>query len=535
MSIKKSDQEIVVYKASEWYEEINEAAQLLSNIVGSTFGPAGRLVSSDPEHTCWPAYTKDGVSVAGQIKQYNDLKQHIIDTIVQSADRQLYDCGDGTTLTIIVACKILQEAICRIHGDQDKRHLVKHDIIGHAERISQAIAEMAIPATEQNVKDIIRIALNSDVEMQELVCDAVEHVGEFGIIRKAFATNPVSSVVYDMGYRWDSGIRNDFMANIPGGFRGAVPYIMVVNDNIAHEDDLKGAKEAVIRHEAETQGVEPKNLDFNTLPTLVIIAPIFEGRAVAYAKKMLEQKVLRIIHIAPSGRHGSSDRLYHMANVAAFTGATLIDGGNGVDKKAVSIKHLGRCSLLDSDMLGTCFQGRCDVTADARIEHLQACKEKAKGFDPLEHEIIEMSIARLSSKVATIKVAGASESEIRERLDRVDDALKSAYSARELGVVPGGGVALLLADPRNLFVGHVAIDKIFENAGYDEIDDEFKKHVRESQGYDLAFATAECFSMVDRGIIDPAKNIISALRNAVSVVLMIVDTEFFLIKSRGDY
>ena len=263
------------------------------------------------------------------------------------------------------------------------------------------------------------------------------------------------------------------------------------------------------------------------IPALVVIAHNFEHRAVQYAKRMRDTGKMLIALIQPEGATGTEDRAYHMANIAAFTGAIICDGDANVGKKSIKFEHLGTCSMIHADTQGTCFQGGNKDAIDNRSTHLNAIKQQLGTTDPLQTQYIDRSIARLNALVATIHVGGNSESEIRERLDRVEDALKAAYSAREMGVVPGGGIAMLIADQKNSLCGTTAIDRIFDNSGMKAV---LLPDIIEAEGYDISKGIVNGKSMFDLGIIDPTKNIISALNNALSVALCIVDTEWFLIK-----
>lgn len=516
----------VFYNFEENGRRIENIVSLLSAVVGSTFGPHGRLVSFDIPGAIWPTYTKDGVTVASNFTVEDRFEQHIADTIIQAANRQLSECGDGTTLTILLACHLL------LHFLKDPNNLeninsVKKDIRSLETNILDLVLQQARPATEDQLLNVVKVALNNDPTLQEVVSEAVKHTGDLGVILPRFSRSGKTFTQFDQGYQWRSGVNmaHEFCLNIDGGVNVKNPHVMIVNDILIHEDDIQPIVDKILRHHAEIKGVPAKEIDAKDIPALVIIAHNFEHRAVQIARRLRQLGKMHVVFMQPEGGYGTEDRAYHLSNIAAFTGAKICDGDAGISKKNITIDQLGTCAMLHADTQGACFSGGNDKTIKERITHLTALKEQFKHNDAMGGVYVERSIARLNSLFCTIHVGGNSESEIRERLDRVEDALKSVYSAKELGVVPGGGVALFKADPFGKLVGRVAVQRILKNAGITET------FMHWYPGYRLTDSGVEFdVDMFDIGIVDPAKNICSALKNAVSVVMCIIDTEWFLVE-----
>jgi len=505
----KSNQAV---KSSEVSGEVYEIINEFLRVVRSTYGPAGRLVCFEGPDTIYPTYTKDGVSVARQYRPKGRLDRIITDTIIQAAERQLRDCGDGTTLTIVLACHILIESFKLLGCAGSDRRKLRERIDYVTKKVTAGIKKRAKPITDEYLRQIINVSLNGDKELGDLVYTAVTHCGEYGVIVKEYSPSGQSGVLFDDGYQWDKGISREFFENVPGAFKGKNAMVLVSNDILIHMDDLTSAVRSILEHYAVTLSIPPQHIKADMIPALVVIAPNFERGAMQFAKKLLQDNQMRVIWIQPAGANGTNERLYQMENLAAFTGATPVAGDSNVSLREVEFKHLGRVDMCFSTAAGSSFSGGNQESIEKRIESLKEKKELFRETDPYEVGLIDHSIARLQSKFCRVQVGGKTESEQKEALDRLDDALKSVYSARELGIVAGGGVTLRLQS----------------NKKHDPYDAPVYRAIIEPWKW-LTHTQVNEGAMIKRGIIDPAKTVISAVENAASVAKMIIDTEYFIL------
>lgn len=526
----------IVEKMNFSDERFLSAVRMIRDVVGSTYGPGGRLVTFSG-NLAYPTYTKDGVSVARQIAVKDPFANHFLDTLIQAADQQLRTCGDGTTLSIILAAEIILNSHDLI-ADQSgiSRNGMKKLIEKTTEEICQRVIKSSLPANDKDLENIVSVALNNDDSLKDVVLEAVTHCGAYGGIAKHFSPDGRTRVVFEAGYQWESGILECF-ANQPGQNIADDPYVLVCNDALIHEDDLMPIvidirKEAAIRMQCEYAVLKSINI-----PTLFVIAPNCERSAMGVIKKLRTEDILNVVWVTPGGNAGTVDRMYQTENIAAFTGATAICGDSPINKNSVRVKHLGRCNKILATTRAISLIGGNPDTIEKRIQSLIAIKKNFEGKFKSESKYIDDSIARLRCKFADILIGGNSEAEMKERIDRVDDALRSVASAREMGVVSGGGVTLYqsaISDKLNPVstAAMVPARKIMENAGIPEF--EIKQNLIGigewvANSYDYKTGTIFSESFMEKNIIDPCKTIVYALKNAASVAKTILDTAYVLI------
>jgi chaperonin GroEL len=495
----------------------------LADAVKVTMGPRGRNVLIQKSFGA-PSITKDGVSVAREIELDDALENMGAQLVKEVASNTADEAGDGTTTATVLAQSIFQEGLRNITAGANPIE-VKRGM----DKATAAIIE-ELKALSQEVKDkkeiaqVATISANSDENIGNLIAAAMEKVGKDGVItvEEAKGINDELDVVegmqFDRGYLSPYFITNS--EKMTTEFEN--PLILITDGKITSLKDL------VPLLEQSQQSGRP----------LLIIADDVEGEALT---TLVLNRLKGVLNIAAVKAPGFGDRKKEMLkDIAILTGGTLITDELGLSLEKATLDQLGQAAriVVDKDNT-TIVDGKGDTSAvEARVNEIRTQAEASTS--EYDKEKLQERLAKLSGGVAVIKVGAATETEMKEKKDRVDDALSATKAAVDEGIVIGGGAALAKAskavklDLSNdeavgaeiiLRAVYAPMKQIAENAGFDAgvVADKIANNSDANLGFNAA--TGEYVDMLEAGIIDPLKVARVALQNATSVASLLLTTE----------
>ena len=494
-------------------EELNSkiaaGVNKLADNVASTLGPRGRNVILKKKDGN-PIVTKDGVTVA-EFVQLKDPFEDLGAQVIKQASRMTNaQAGDGTTTATVLARALYQNARKMIASGYAPIE-IKRQIDLTVANIVSRIGELAKPISSiEDVRHIAMISANNDPEIGELISRAVDSVGKDGSITVEEARSLKSSLDLVEGFRMNSGYASSSF--ITDERRGAVVYedafLLVADTKIEKVDDILPVLEVVAREGRP----------------LVIVASEIEGQALAAIIMNSIRGTMKIAAVkAP--QYGE-ERRNILSDLCLSTGASYVTKSGGLKLKDVSLTDLGIVKKIDiTKAVTTIIGGHTDYDEiERKIELLKI--EAAQTDSDYEAERIQERITRLASGIAIIRVGAATEVEMIEKKHRIEDALEAVKAAREEGIVPGGGVALVRTIPSRVSnkIENVVYDAICEpirqmalNAGSSpDVVLERVRKAKDNRGWD--FATGKIIDMFEEGVIDPAKVTRFALQNAASAV-----------------
>ena len=512
-----------IYFSDDARNKLFEGVKKLNDAVKVTMGPRGRNVLIQKSFGS-PSITKDGVSVAREIELADTIENMGAGLVKEVASKTADEAGDGTTTATVLAQAIFKEGLRNITAGANpievKRGMDKavKAIIAELKKISKAVKD------KKEVAQVASISANSDQKIGDLIAEAMDKVGKDGVItvEEAKGINDELDVVE--GMQFDRGFLSPYFITDAKKMEAVLenPYVLLFDKKISNLKDI------VSLLEATQQSGRP----------LLIIAEDIEGEALA---TLVLNKIRGILNIAAVKAPGFGDRRKAMLeDIAILTGATLITDELGRTLDSATLEDLGTAMsvVIDKDNT-TIVNGAGDKEViDGRIAQIRA--EIETTTSDYDKEKLQERLAKLSGGVAVIKVGAASETEMKEKKDRVDDALSATKAAVEEGIVIGGGAALLLASSKidiNLTgdekIGADIVNRalkaplkqIAENAGFDAgvVVNEVESNKNENYGFNAA--TGKYVDMFEEGIIDPVKVERIALQNAVSVSSLLLTTE----------
>ena len=508
-------------------ERMTAGVDKLADAVQATLGPGGRNAAiAQPGGV---GITKDGVTVARSIAKLNDPYEDMGAQLVKSVAAKTADiAGDGTTTATVLARAILKKGLKEISKGRNATQ-VKRGMAKATDAIVAALKKQAMPCGDPAIiQQVATISANGDEEIGTIITDAVQAVGSDGIISVEEGRLHETQLELVKGLRFDEGYGSTSPYFITNQKQMKVeleePYIMVVDHKIDSVHRFLPVLDAVTK----------------TGKPLLVIADGFNDFVMSVFATNHVKGVLRMG--ATRFPAGFQEDIQHLAqDLAVFTGATVVSEQTGVDLEQASIEHLGSAEkVILTRNHTTIIKGKgSPKKINERIEQLRDASEKLE--DPRLKEQLRKRLGKLTGGVAVIKAGGATEEEMKEKKDRLDDALSAATAAIQEGVVPGGGCALISSQKALKSVSGASPDedvgiKIISDvldAPFKQIlrniDEPFTAHlaqIKKSQlrtGFNAA--TKEMGDMVEMGVIDPAKVTIAALENAVSVASLILMTE----------
>ncbi|HCI76195.1 MULTISPECIES: chaperonin GroEL [unclassified Psychrobacter] len=508
-------------------KQMMDGVNILANAVRVTLGPKGRNVVIDKSFGA-PTITKDGVSVAKEIELENKFENMGAQLVREVASRTNDVAGDGTTTATVLAQSILQEGMKSVAAGMNPMDL-KRGIDKAVRAAVEQIHLLATPADDSKaIAQVGSISANSDTKIGELIAQAMEKVGKQGVITVEEGSSFEDTLEVVEGMQFDRGYISPYFANKQDSLTAEFenPYILLVDKKISNIREIVPLLEQVM------QQSKP----------LLIIAEDVENEALATLVVNNMRGGLKTCAVkAP----GFGDRRKAMLeDIATLTGGTVISEEIGLSLETATLEQLGTAKKVTVGKENTVIVDGAGNSADIenRVESIK--RQVEESTSDYDKEKLQERMAKLAGGVAVIKVGAATETEMKEKKDRVDDALHATRAAVEEGVVPGGGVALVRAmnalselrgdnDDQNAGINilrramEAPLRQIVTNAG--EEASVVVNEVKSGSGnYGYNAASSEYGDMLEMGILDPAKVARSALENAASVAGLMLTTEVMI-------
>ena len=481
----------------------------LTNAVSSTLGASGKCVILE-DQTGRPIITKDGVTVANSITLQHPLENIGATLIKEAAQRTVSDAGDGTTTATILAQAILDEA--NKHDQLDDLRNIKNGISSAVDNVVKYLEKKRKKISGKKIDQVATISANNDKELGKIIGEAFRLVGKDGIVMMEVNDQPETYVELIEGVHYEQALKNShFISHKEKGTAELDnPLVLIVESKIENIRKIQGVLEYVIKNNK----------------SLLIIADVEQQVVNALAMNKVKGNIKVNIVDAPIYGVSKKDTLN---DLCAVTGATLINENLGDDMDLIDPEHLGTCLKAVTNHEETILQ--VDISENNDVNETVSMLEK-QIKETTNHNIkhrLEKRLSKLKAKLAIVKVGANSEVELKEKKDRVEDAICATKAAIKEGIVPGGGIALFNASQKlqPINVGeevlYCAIRKPFEfilkNAGVED----YEVPTKEGQGLDVV--TGNTVDMVKAGIIDPLLVTKSALSNAASVAMTIMSTD----------
>ncbi len=506
-------------------ERMLRGVDVLANAVKVTLGPKGRNVVLDKSYGA-PRVTKDGVTVAKEIELEDKFENMGAQMLREVASKTSDVAGDGTTTATVLAHAIVREGAKSVAAGANPMDLKRGVDIAVAAVVDELKAKSKKVTSNDEIAQVGTISANGDREIGEIIAKAMKQVGNEGVITVEEAKSLETELEVVEGMQFDRGyISPYFVTNAEKMLvELETPYILI------NEKKLSSLQAMLPLLEAVVQAGKP----------LLVIAEEVEGEALA---TLVVNKLRGGLKVAAVKAPGFGDRRKAMLeDIAVLTGGTVISEDLGIKLENVTFNMLGRAKKVSIDKDNTTIVDGAGkkVDIEARVKQIKAqIEETTSDYD---REKLQERLAKLAGGVAVIKVGGSTEVEVKERKDRVDDALHATRAAVEEGIVPGGGVALIRAikaletlktDNDDQKVGISIVRKalqtparqIVQNAGDDGsvVVGKILENNKYTFGYNAQ--TGEYGDLVAQGVIDPTKVVRCALQDAASVAGLLITTE----------
>lgn len=509
--------------------KLKNGIDIVSNAVVTTLGPKGRNVAIDRKFGS-PTITHDGVTVAKEIELEDPFENMGAQLIKEAATKTNDIAGDGTTTSTLLAHTIVSEGLKTLAAGGNPM-LLKRGIEVAAQHISDAIKKQAIPISTRD--DIAAVATTSaqDASIGNLIAEVMDKVGKDGVITVEESKGLEFEKEYVEGMQFDRGYISSYFVTDTDHMESVIedPYILIYDKKISAAQDIVPILEKLVQTGKRDLVIIAEDVDSEALATLVL------------------NKIRGMLNVLAIKAPGFGDRRKAMLqDIAILTGAELISEETGRKLDSVVLSDLGRAEKVVADKDNTTLIGGKGDEAQikGRIEQIRV--EIDRTTSDYDREKLQERLAKLSGGVAIIRVGAATETELKEKKHRVEDALSATRAAVEEGIVPGGGVALvnamtaldsLKAETEDEQIGikivrkalEMPMRKIAENAGKDgsvvveNVRSEQKAKKDDRIGYDVI--RDEYVDMIKAGLGDPAKVTRGALDNAASIAAMILTTE----------
>ncbi len=504
-------------------DKILKGVNSLADAVKVTLGPKGRNVALEKSFGS-PTITKDGVSVAKEIELKDKFENMGAQMVREVASKTSDVAGDGTTTATVLAQAIYREGLKNTTAGANPME-IKKGIEKAVDTVVKEIKKMALPVKgKSEISQVATISANSDESIGKLIADAMEKVGKHGVITVEEAKGIESELEVVEGMQFDRGYLSPYFITDAEKMEAVLenPVILICDKKISSMKDLLPILEQIAK-----QG-----------RSLLIIAEDVEGEALA---TLVVNKIRGTLNVAAVKAPGFGDRRKAMLeDIAILTGGRMVSDDLGVKLDSISFSDLGTAKRVRIDKENTTIvEGLGDKKAiEARVAQLKA--EIENTTSDYDKEKLQERLAKLSDGVAVIKVGAATETEMKEKKDRVDDALHATRAAVEEGIIPGGGVTFLRAQKSlekikasgDQALG-VAIVKraleepariIAQNAGHEpSVVVDKVKNSDGNVGFDAR--AEEYVDLMEAGVVDPAKVARSALQNAASIAALLLTTE----------
>ena len=514
--------------SDEAWKSLADGIEKVADAVGTTLGPNGNNAVLDKK---WgsPTITNDGVTIAKEIELEDPFENMGAQLLKEVASKTNDIAGDGTTTATVLGHAIFKEGLKNVVAGANPIQLKKGieqavSVISEGLRgISKAVA------TKDEIAQVASISANNDNEIGQLLADAMEKVGKDGVITVEESKGIETELDVVEGMQFDKGFASPYMITDKDRMEASYddPFILVTDKKISAIKDLLPILEKVVQ----------------AGKALVVIAEDIEGEALA---TIVVNKLRGTVNCLAVKAPGFGDRRKAMLeDIAVLTGAEVISEEKGLSLETVDIHQLGSCAKFKSDKDNTTIvQGKGSADdINTRVDEIKAEIERTDSS--YDKEKLQERLAKLSGGVAVVKVGAATETELKEKKHRVEDALSSTRAAVEGGIVPGGGTALVNLIPSlekeisnangDFKVGltivanalEVPLRRIASNSDVEAsvIVDKIKNS---EKGIGFNARTGEITDMLKAGIVDPVLVTLSALQNAASVVSLLLTTKVLI-------
>lgn len=511
--------------SDEARNKILKGVEQLSKAVKATLGPRGRNVVLDKKFGA-PTITKDGVTVAKEIELKDPYENMGAEMVKEVASKTSDNAGDGTTTATVLAEAIYKEGLKNVTSGANPMDIKRGIDLG-VEKVVAELKKLAIPVknSKKEISQVATIAANSDKVIGEQIAEAMEKVGKDGVITVEEAKSIHTTLDVVEGMQFDQGYLSPYFVTDGDRMEAILenPYILIYEKKISTIKDLLPLLEKIAR----------------TGNPLLIISEETEGEALA---TLVVNKIRETFKCCAVKAPGYGDRRKAMLeDISILTGGKAITEDLGIKLENIKLEDLGRAKRVTVDKENTTIVEGAGKQADIKARIAQIRKQMETTDSDYDKEKLQERLAKLAGGVAVINVGAATETEMKEKKARVEDALHATRAAVEEGIVPGGGVAFLrvmkaLDDMKadgDVAVGvkilkkalEAPIRQIADNAGKEGsvIMQKVLSSDKKNFGYDAQ--NDEFVDMLEAGIIDPAKVSRTALQNASSISGLMLTTE----------
>ncbi len=513
--------------------KLKNGVDALAEAVKVTLGPKGRNVVIDKKFGS-PTVTKDGVTVAKEVELSDPVENMGAQMVKEVATKTSDEAGDGTTTATVLAQAIFRQGLKNVTAGANPMAL-KRGIDKAVEALVAELKTLSVPTSgKKDIAQVGTISANSDSEIGKLIAEAMEKVGKEGVITVEEAKSLDTALEVVEGMQFDRGYLSPYFVTDPEAMEASLdaPYILIHDKKISAMKDLLPVLEKV------AQSGKP----------LLIIAEDVEGEALA---TLVVNKLRGTLKVAAVKAPGFGDRRKEMLrDIAILTGGNVISEEVGFKLENATLSDLGQAKRVVIDKDNTTVvdgKGKND-DIKGRIAEIRAAIDKSTS--DYDREKLQERLAKLAGGVAVIHVGAATETEMKEKKARVEDALHATRAAVEEGIVPGGGVALLRAQSAldkvkasgdekiGVDIIRRAIEEpiraIADNAGVEGSIVVAKVKESSERGFGYNAATDEYEDMVKAGVIDPTKVTRTALQNAASIASLLLTTECVVVEKKED-
>jgi len=490
----------------------------LAQAVKSTLGASGKCVIYEDQRGK-PVITKDGVTVAQSVVLYDPVENIGATLIKEAAQNTVKEAGDGTTTATVLAQALLKEAIEAQKNGISTRD-IKNGINSCLEKVNNHLENIKIDVEGDMLSNVSAISCNNDVELGKIIAEAYEKVGKNGVV--LMETSPTDETYVDLvdGVQIDCGLTSSNFVTNAEKHKCELenPYILIVSSEIPNIRKIQKILEHVIKKGR----------------ALLIVAPVAQSVKAALmmnkVKGNIKVNIIDLPGFGPTKKDTTED-------LAILTGATVIDEELGDDLDLIDINYLGEAEYASTDDNNTVI-----TTIEENQNNLQEridlvsklVAEEKNGFIKKK---LEQRLSMLSGSVGIVKVGASSKVELKEKRDRVEDAIYATKAALQEGIVPGGGIALLNAAHNVVYANEAEktlinairspYQTILDNAG-------IVKTSEPSNGVGINVVDGKEINMIEAGIVDPVLVTKSALKNAVSVATTIMSADCVISNMRTD-
>jgi chaperonin GroEL len=507
---------------------LKAGVDVLANAVATTLGPKGRNVALDRKFGS-PTITHDGVTVAKEIELEDPFENMGAQLLKEAATKTNDIAGDGTTTSTVLAHAMVSEGLKSLAAGSNPM-MLKRGIEAAAKAVSDAIGKQAIDVTTRDEIASVAAISAQDSEIGELIAEVMDKVGKDGVITVEESKGLEFETEYVEGMQFDRGYISPYFVTDPENMEASIeePYLLIHDKKISAATDIVPILEKLVQLGKRELLVIAEDIDGEALATLVL------------------NRIRGMLNVVAVKEPGFGDRRKAMLqDIAILTGGTVITEELGRKLESVTVNDLGKAGkIVTTKDETTIIEGAGEPDRiKGRIEEIKV--EIDRSTSDYDKEKLQERLAKLAGGVAVIRVGAATETELKEKKHRVEDALSATRAAVEEGIVPGGGVALINAmeaiaklkmddDDANIGVNvvrkalPVPMEGIAENAGEDGavVIETVRRMQEESKNKNLGYdvITEKYLDMVESGIIDPAKVTKGALENAASIAAMILTT-----------